>query len=117
QTITKGFHFPKVTLVGVIWADLNIHFPMYNASETALQQLIQVAGRAGRCSEHSEVIVQTMAEHPIFKYVNEVDYLTFYTQEIHNRTEVGYPPAMRLVEIEVRHSNPQIVEHEAYALA
>ncbi len=48
QTITKGYHFPRVTLVGIVWADLNLHFPSYHASETTLQQLIQVAGRAGR---------------------------------------------------------------------
>ena len=48
QTISKGFHFPRVTLVGVLWADLNLHFPVFNATETTLQQLIQVAGRAGR---------------------------------------------------------------------
>ena len=45
QTITKGFHFPRVTLVGVLWADLQLNFPVYNAAETALQQLIQVSGR------------------------------------------------------------------------
>ncbi len=48
QTITKGYHFPKVTLVGIIWAELNLAIPFYNASEVTLQQLIQVAGRAGR---------------------------------------------------------------------
>ena len=53
QTITKGFHFPNVTLVGILWADLNLHFPVYNAAETSLQQLIQVAGRAGRAREGS----------------------------------------------------------------
>jgi len=51
QTITKGYHFPHVTLVGIIWADLNLHFPIFNAAETTLQQIIQVAGRAGRQSD------------------------------------------------------------------
>jgi len=48
QTITKGYDFRRVTLVGVLWADLNLNFPIFNAAETTLQQLIQVAGRAGR---------------------------------------------------------------------
>ena len=113
QTITKGYHFPRVTLVGVIWADLAIHFPMYNASETALQQLIQVAGRAGRQSEKSLVIVQTMVEHSIFDYMHEVDYLSYYTQELELRTALHYPPLVRLVEIELKHSDEVVLEQEA----
>ena len=117
QTITKGYHFPRVTLVGVLWADLAIHFPMYNATETALQQLIQVAGRAGRESEKSLVIVQTMVEHPIFNYLNELDYLSFYTQELEQRKELSYPPILRLVELELKNSNEQCIEQEATILA
>ena len=74
QTITKGYHFPKVTLVGILWADLNLNFPAYHAAETTLQQLIQVAGRAGRESAESLVLVQTMIDHPIFKFINEINY-------------------------------------------
>ncbi len=64
QTITKGYHFPKVTLVGILWADINLSIPMYNAAEVTLQQLIQVAGRAGRQSSDSRVIVQTPIGSP-----------------------------------------------------
>ncbi|MEX0848717.1 MAG: primosomal protein N' [Candidatus Dependentiae bacterium] len=102
QTITKGYHFPKVTLVGIIWADLNLHFPRYNATETTLQQLIQVAGRAGRQTDESLVILQAMAEHHAFSYMKEIDYLQFYNEEIETRKEVNYPPCTRLIEIEVR---------------
>lgn len=117
QTVTKGYHFPRVTLVGVIWADLAIHFPIYNASETALQQLIQVAGRAGRDHEHSLVIVQTMVEHPIFEFLHEVNYLAYYEQEIMTRRLMRYPPAVRLVELELKHIDETIIEHEARTLA
>ncbi|MEX0939772.1 MAG: primosomal protein N' [Candidatus Babeliales bacterium] len=113
QTITKGYHFPKVTLVGIIWADLNIHFPFYNASEIALQQLIQVAGRAGRQSNESLVIVQTMADHHLFSYLSEIDYLSFYERELKTRKEVGYPPAMRLAEIELKFSDEEYVVKDA----
>jgi len=99
QTITKGYHFPNVTLVGILWADLNLNFPVFNASETTLQQLIQVAGRAGRQRTESTVIVQAMGEHPVFNYLNERDYLRFYENEILLREELGYPPIDRLVEI------------------
>lgn len=117
QTIAKGFHFPNVTLVGIIWADLNLHFPVYNAAETTLQQLIQVAGRAGRGKENSLVIVQAMIDHPVFHYLNEIDYLSFYTHEIEARSEVGYPPCLRLVELELKHAHEDTVERESHALA
>ncbi|HLB93881.1 MAG TPA: primosomal protein N' [Candidatus Babeliales bacterium] len=117
QTITKGYHFPHVTLVGILWADLNLHFPMYNAAETTLQQILQVAGRAGRQSPHSEVIVQTLTEHPIFNYLNESDYLKFYQTEIVNRTTHNYPPLVRLVELEIKHSSETQVKQDALILS
>jgi primosomal protein N'' len=117
QSITKGYHFPKVTLVGILWADLNLHFPIYNASETSLQQLIQVAGRAGRQSDESLVIVQTMDDHKIFNYLNEVDYLKFYHDEVEMRSMVGYPPAHRFVEIELKHTNELVIDRESHHIA
>ena len=113
QTITKGYDFAGVTLVGIIWADLNLHFPRYNATENTLQQLIQVAGRAGRKSDNSLVIVQTIAEHQAFNYLKETDYIHFYEQEIATRSEVGYPPCLRLVEIELKHHHEPTVDREA----
>jgi primosomal protein N' (replication factor Y) len=116
QTIAKGFHFPNVTLVGVLWADLNLHFPMYNASETTLQQLIQVAGRAGRHHNESTVIIQAMIDHPVFHHLNEIDYLSFYQSELQDRTDVGYPPCARLVEIELKNGNEKLIDQEAAAI-
>ena len=117
QTITKGYHFPHVTLVGVLWADLNLHFPIYNAAETTLQQLLQVAGRACRQSPQSTVIVQTLTEHPIFNYLNELDYLKFYELELTKRAEHRYPPLARLAEIEIKHSSEQQVIKDALSLS
>ncbi len=117
QSITKGYHFPHVTLVGILWADVNLHFPIYNAAETTLQQLIQVAGRAGRQSDHSVVIVQTMIAHPIFEYICEVDYPYFYRSEISKREQVGYPPVKHIAEIEIRNEHQQQVEENADDLA
>ena len=110
QTITKGFHFPNVTLVGVLWADLHLGFPVYNAAETALQQLIQVAGRAGRSQKAGTVIIQTMAEHTLFNHLNEIDYLQFYAAEMSMRTELGYPPPARFAELEIKHINEKKLE-------
>ena len=116
QTIIKGYHFPRVTLVGIIWADINLSIPLYNAAETTLQQLIQVAGRAGRQSEDSKVIVQTMIDHPIFKYLNEERYTQFYEDEVQKRAEVQYPPYGRLAEIELKHEDEALLCREAQAL-
>jgi len=113
QTITKGYNFPGVTLVGILWADLNLHFPVFNASETTLQQLIQVAGRAGRARSQSKVIVQVMHDHPIFNYVNEQRYLDFCKQELEVRNEIGYPPFGRLVHLELKTKNVGHVERDA----
>ncbi|MGC2310054.1 MAG: primosomal protein N' [Candidatus Babeliaceae bacterium] len=113
QTITKGYHFPQVTLVGILWADVNLNIPFYNAAETTLAQLIQVAGRAGRQHQESLVIVQTMREHMLYKYLNEIEYKNFYEYEKTFRTLLKYPPFQRLVEIEIRHNNEQQVDHDA----
>ncbi|RTL05875.1 primosomal protein N' [Candidatus Dependentiae bacterium] len=117
QTVTKGYHFPKVTLVGVIWADMQLHFPTFNATEIATQQLIQVAGRAGRASTDSQVIVQMMDEHPITTFLHEVNYVHFFAQEIENRKALLYPPAGVLVEIELKHAAEIVIEQESHALA
>ena len=114
QTITKGFHFPHVTLVGVLWADLQLSFPVYNASETALQQLIQVSGRAGRNHEQSTVIIQSMADHELFKHLDEINYLQFYATEMSTRAELQYPPISRFAELELKHVNEQKLEQDAY---
>lgn len=116
QTITKGYDFSHVTLVGILWADLNLHFPLFNAAETTLQQLIQVAGRAGRKQAHSEVIVQTMSDHPIFDYLHEIDYLNFYANELEKREMLDYPPHKRLVEIELKSPNDASLERESHDL-
>lgn len=117
QTITKGYHFPRVTLVGILWADINLSLPIYNASEVTLQQLIQVAGRAGRQSHESQVIIQTMIDHPIYRYLEEKDYAKFYSYEINNRSQVIYPPCTRLAEIELKHTDENAVVRDSEALA
>ncbi|MBY0354003.1 primosomal protein N' [Candidatus Babeliales bacterium] len=117
KTITKGYHFPNVTLVGILWADLNLNFPQYNAHEVTLQQLIQVAGRAGREHKPSTVIVQVIHDHEIFDYTNEIDYLTFANQELAVRAQTLYPPYYRLVQLELQHTKEAQVEKDANILA
>lgn len=115
QTIAKGHHFPKVTLVGIIWADVNFHFPVYNAQEVALQQLLQVIGRSGRMLAGSQAIVQTIENHSIYEFLDERRYPEFYEHEIETRLLVGYPPCMRFAEIEFIHEQESVVVQEAQA--
>lgn len=117
QTIAKGHHFPGVALVGVIWADMNFHIPHFNATEVAIQQLIQVAGRAGRATDSvGKVIMQTIAMHDNFSYINEVNYLKLYQQEIAQRQELKYPPIAILIELLLVHQKKKIVIDEANQL-
>jgi primosomal protein N' (replication factor Y) len=97
QMITKGHHFPKVTLVGVIAGDLSLFFPEYHAGERTFQLLAQVAGRAGRGEAPGRVLIQTYnPEHYVFQTVREQDYERFFEAELEARRSLGYPPFTRL---------------------
>ncbi len=93
QMVAKGHDFPGVRLVGVIHADLGLHFPDFRAAERCFQLLTQVAGRAGRGDEPGQVLVQTYApEHYAMKPVLAHDYERFYREELAQRPALGYPP-------------------------
>ncbi|MGA9821569.1 MAG: primosomal protein N', partial [Desulfobaccales bacterium] len=97
QMIAKGHHFPGVSLVGVVAADLSLFFPEYHAGEHTFQLLSQVAGRAGRGETPGKVLVQTFhPEHYLFQMVQSQDWIGFYEREIEMRRRLGYPPFTRL---------------------
>ncbi|MGQ9660850.1 MAG: replication restart helicase PriA [Kiritimatiellia bacterium] len=103
QMIAKGLHFPNVTLVGVIYADLGLHMPDFRAGERTFQLLAQVAGRAGRGEISGEVIVQTFTPfHPAVQAARRLDYEGFSDQEIEFRRELFYPPFSRLICLTLR---------------
>lgn len=98
QMIAKGLHFPNVTLVGVMFADLSLHMPDFRAAERTYQLLTQVAGRAGRGDVVGEVIVQTFSpQHWAIQSARRLDYETFADQELAFREELMYPPHAHLV--------------------
>ena len=97
QMIAKGLDFPLVTLVGVVSADTGLHLPDFRAPERSFQLLTQVAGRAGRSSLPSRVIVQTYTpDHYALQAAKNHDYQRFYEQEMSFRSSAGYPPFARL---------------------
>jgi primosomal protein N' (replication factor Y) len=103
QMIAKGLHFPNVTLVGIIYADMALHLPDFRAGERTFQLLVQVAGRAGRGDVEGEVIVQSFTPfHPAVQYARQHDYVGFYDQEIEYREQLHYPPVTRLICVTVR---------------
>ncbi len=82
QMIAKGLHFPNVTLVGIVHADLSLHQADFRAGERTFQLLTQVSGRAGRGDVEGEVFVQTFTPfHPAIQYARRHDYAGFYDQE------------------------------------
>ena len=103
QMIAKGLHFPNVTLVGIIHADLSLHIPDFRAGERTFQLLTQVAGRAGRGDVEGEVFVQSFTPfHPSIQYARRHDFIGFYEQEIEFRQELRYPPISRVALLTLR---------------
>ena len=103
QMIAKGLDFPNVTLVGVINADIGLHFPDFRAPERTFQLLAQVAGRAGRGPLGGRVLVQTYnPEHPCIARAASHDYAGFVAAELSQRKTHGYPPYERLARLIVR---------------
>lgn len=98
QMIAKGLHFPTVTLVGVLNADLSLHTPDFRASERTFQLLTQVAGRSGRGPLEGEVIIQTFTPHaPSIQYARHHDYYGFAEQELEFRKGFSYPPSYHII--------------------
>ena len=98
QMIAKGLDFPRVTLVGVIDADLPLRMEDFRASERAFQILVQVAGRAGRGDRAGEVYVQTYAPHEsCIQFARRAELEAFLEDELAMRKELNYPPYRHLI--------------------
>jgi primosomal protein N' (replication factor Y) len=108
QMIAKGFHFPRVTCVGVINADLALQMPDFRASERVFQLLMQVSGRSGRGELPGEVFVQTRAPfHPAIQFARHHDYHGFAEQELEFRRSLHYPPYERFILVTARGRNEE----------
>ena len=102
QMLSKGHHFPDVTLALVADADLGLNLPDYRAAERTFQLLLQSAGRAGRGEKPGSVIIQTRdPEHYCWEYVRRADYEGFYERELALRKRRSYPPFVRLALIRI----------------
>lgn len=112
QMIAKGLNFTRVTLVGIINADLQINLPDFSSAERAFQLFTQVAGRAGRTSDFpGEVVIQTNnPDSYIVQFFAKYDYISFYNKEIHSREQFYYPPFSRFLAVELRSKNEEILK-------
>ena len=98
--IVKGHDFPRVTLVGVLAADLSLHAGDYRGAEKTFQLLTQAAGRAGRGDRPGQVVFQTyQPEHYSVTCAAREDYVSFYRQELQMRQMLQYPPISHILEV------------------
>lgn len=117
QMLAKGLDFPKVTLVGIILAELGLNLPDYRAGERAFQLLTQVAGRAGRSPLGGRVIMQTyQPENSVIQLAAKHDFNHFYRQELSYRRELNYPPFSRLTRLLIQESNSALAQSKAETL-
>jgi primosomal protein N' (replication factor Y) (superfamily II helicase) len=118
QMIAKGLHFPNVTLVGIINADLALHLPDFRAGERTFQLLTQVAGRAGRGETSGEVFVQTYTPFsPSIQFARHHDFAGYFQQELEFRERCDFPPFKHAVLITVRSAHEARAKFSAETLA
>ena len=102
QMIVKGHDFPKVTLVGIVAADMSLYASDYRAVERTFQLVTQAAGRAGRGQRRGEVVIQTYSpdNYGIICAAGQ-DYTGFYDKEISYRQMLSYPPVNNMIRINI----------------
>lgn len=102
QMIVKGHDFPKVTLVGILAADLSLNVADYRAGERTFQLLTQAVGRAGRGTLPGEAVIQTYkTDHYAVRFSAGQDYKGFYEEEIAYRDMLGYPPIAHMLAVQI----------------
>jgi primosomal protein N' (replication factor Y) (superfamily II helicase) len=118
QMLAKGLDLPRVTLVGMVLADVGLYLPDPFAAERVFQLLTQVAGRAGRRAPGGRAVLQTFTpEHYAIRAAAVHDVNAFYAEEATQRRRLGYPPFTGLMRLEVRHPEASGAEREAQRLA
>lgn len=108
QMLAKGHDIPSVTLVGIIDADVGLHFPDFRSSERTYQLIVQASGRAGRGSLPGKVVIQTReSNHPTIVAAVTNRFKAFARYELDFRKKLDYPPESRLARIIISSTNKQ----------
>ncbi|OFX85807.1 MAG: primosomal protein N' [Bacteroidetes bacterium GWF2_33_16] len=118
QMVSKGLDFDHVRLVGILNADNMLNYPDFRSHERSYQLMAQVSGRAGRKNKQGKVIIQTNnPTHPILQFVIKNNYDGFYKSQLQERMEFSYPPFCRLINLGIKHKNPETANNAAQYLA
>jgi primosomal protein N' (replication factor Y) len=118
QMIAKGLDLPRVTLVGMVLADIGLLLPDFRSPERVFQVLLQVAGRAGRADRPGKAVLQTyLPEHYALVHAANHDYPGFAEEELKNRRRLGYPPFQNLVRLLFTHSDESEARRKTEAMA
>ena len=118
QMIAKGHHFPGVTLVGVILADIGLGLPDFRSGERSFQLLCQVAGRSGRGEKPGKVIIQTFQpDHYAITSAASQEYDQFFQIESQYRKINGYPPYSKMIRLVNQHTNESRALEESKKIA
>jgi primosomal protein N' (replication factor Y) len=108
QMLAKGHDFPNLTLVAVLNADQGLYSSDFRSEERLVQQLVQVAGRAGRADKPGTVLIQTFhPENPAFAAIAQHDYREFAAYALAERAAAGYPPFAHLALVRAEAARPQ----------
>jgi primosomal protein N' (replication factor Y) len=108
QMLTKGHHFPDVTLVGILNADQSLFSTDFRATERLAQTIVQVAGRAGRADRPGEVMIQSQyPDHPLLRTLLTQGYEGFAASAMNERDQAHWPPFLRMAVLRASDTTPQ----------
>ncbi len=118
QILAKGHHFPNLTLVGVVDADMGLFGTDFRAGEHTFQQLFQVAGRAGRGAHPGRVLLQTyQPDHPVLTAICDGNRDTFMSQDMAGRRVAQMPPYGQLIAVIVEGQRENVLQQYCASLA
>ena len=115
QMVAKGHDFPRVSLVGILDADLSLFFSDFRANEKTFQLITQVAGRAGRSETEGKVVLQTyFPNNYVYKLCANYDYNRFFDKEINLRETTNFPPFSKIVRLLFSSSDEEAVRRKTH---
>lgn len=118
QMVSKGLDFERVSVVGILNADIMLNYPDFRSYERAFQLMAQVAGRAGRKNRQGLVILQTKSpELPVIRQVMANDYEQLYYDQLAERQLFRYPPYYRLIYVYLKHRREEVLDLAADFMA
>ena len=118
QMLSKGLDFGNVSVVGIISADSLLNYPDFRSYERGFQLMTQAAGRSGRKSKQGKVIIQSNdPDQPIYRYIAENDYESFFASQLSERKIFKYPPFYRLISIVIKDKNESKADEASRYLA